>query len=308
MQNDASKLYATAVTEEHGGSEASITRAVDLYQQLARDGHAEALIRLGLLLEEDRCPGRVDSLYATAAHCFKLAAGLGHPRGLYNVGRLAYQSEDYKCALESFTLAVELGDAPSLIYIGLCYESGHMVEKDANIAFSYYHAAASLGQTDGVLRLLILTRREQLSPAQAKTAGELLLRYSERADPRILYECGIAALSDKNGLSNGVAFASAAYYMKQAADLQHVDAQVWIGEAYLSGKHVPKSCSDAIRYLKMASDAGDLRAIRLMGTMFLRGLGVPVNREIARDYFEKGARRGCPKCGRILDLWEEFVG
>ena len=60
----------------------------------------------------------------------------------YLEGTKAYNKKDYAKAVVLFRDAIDQGSAEAMNYLGLCYEFGRGVEKDAKKAFEYYKTSA----------------------------------------------------------------------------------------------------------------------------------------------------------------------
>jgi len=104
----------------------------DLYLQGAELGHADAALKLGLLLDE----GRVSSpQYKTAAHWFKRACELGSVEGCHNTG-VAYEEGkdgvaiDYMQASSYYRRAAEKGYMSSQYNLGSMYSNNYLTPPD----------------------------------------------------------------------------------------------------------------------------------------------------------------------------------
>ena len=86
---------------------------------------------------------------------------------------------DGKC-LESFRIASELGYAPALFNLALCYHLGIQVEPDSILAERYYMLAAAKGHTPAIynLSLLYLRRFVKTNAASYVYKAKALLRLS----------------------------------------------------------------------------------------------------------------------------------
>ena len=74
-------------------------------------------------------------------------------RALMDAGISYYKSGDYTDALKIFQVADSRGHMKAPRYLGLCYEYGYGVARDAGKAAFYYQKAADRGDITGTCRL-----------------------------------------------------------------------------------------------------------------------------------------------------------
>jgi TPR repeat protein len=113
----------------HGGHSQA---GADLYLEGAELGHADAALKLGLLLEEGRVS---DPRYRTAGHWFKRACELGSTVGCHNTG-VAYEygkdgmAMDYVEASNYYRRAAEKGYMQSQYNLGSMYSNNYLTPPD----------------------------------------------------------------------------------------------------------------------------------------------------------------------------------
>jgi TPR repeat protein len=73
----------------------------------------------------------------------------------------------------------------------------------------------------------------------------------------------------------------------------YVAQQLELGEAYLTGKGVPRSAADAAYWYEKAAHNGNAEAQNLVGYMYQSGLGVPANSAQAVRWYQLSAASGC---------------
>ncbi|MBQ8445015.1 MAG: sel1 repeat family protein [Opitutales bacterium] len=79
----------------------------------------------------------------------------------------------------------------------------------------------------------------------------------------------------------------------EAADLGYVNAQVYVGNFFISGTYgFPKAPDRGFEYFKKAADQGSLKAQATLGMLYYHGVGVAPNEETAKTYFLSAARQG----------------
>lgn len=82
------------------------------------------------------------------------------------------------------------------------------------------------------------------------------------------------------------------YWLKEAADAGHPNAQFFLGENLLQGYHCKRDCSCAVKYLTEAGNASHPKALYYLGKCYHHGKGVPQNDSIAILYFKKAISAG----------------
>ena len=70
----------------------------------------------------------------------------------------------------------------------------------------------------------------------------------------------------------------------------HGNACNWLGHMFDKGDGVEKSAESALKFNRMAADAGDAWAQTKMGLRYEAGDGVPPDTSVARGWFEKAAK------------------
>lgn len=98
----------------------------------------------------------------------------------YQDGKRAYLQGDYTTALEKFEGLAESGHTESQHYLGVIYEEGKGVAKDAKTAIKWYLKAAQQGNTDAHTRLerIYAKRRDTVKKDEDALQETLLTRQS----------------------------------------------------------------------------------------------------------------------------------
>ena len=115
----------------------------------------------------------------------------------------------------------------------------------------------------------------------AKNADKTADKNSDTADTATAPAKSAKASKPATSKANADDSAPAAK-LKPAAGSAEGDGLFRKGEAYLYGRGVPESCSQAIRYLKSASDKSNSKARSTFGTMYATGHCVP--RDLPTSY------------------------
>jgi len=147
----------------------------------------------------------------------------------------------------------ETGDADAQNTLGVMYQSGEGVPKDAVKAVEWYQKAASQGNARAQVNLGSMYNSGEGVPKDAVKAVE--------------------------------------WYQKAAAQ-GNVDAQFNLGLVYHSGDGVPKDTDKAAEWYQKAAVQGDVDAQVSLGEMYGTGDGVPKDAVKAAEWFQKAAVQG----------------
>ncbi len=162
----------------------------------------------------------------------------------------AFKREDYKTALAIWQPLAEQGNAEAERGLGVLYENGAGVPKDASQAVAWFRKAAAQGNADATFRL-----------------GE---RY----------------VSGTNGIARDTAQGLA--LMTKAFDEGEDNAAQAIGDDYRTGLYgFPKDLARAADWFRKGAERGEPRAEGRLSTALEFGLGVPQETAQARMWHEK---------------------
>lgn len=109
------------------------------------------------------------------------------------------------------------------------------------------------------------------------------------------YDLALSYLDGRNGQKD---LSSAWTYFELAAELGHVESQTTLGEMNLMAAGSPGlqnqdiAVSDAVKWLTLASENGDVKAQYLLGGMFLGGELIPQDKPKGMQLIERSANNG----------------
>jgi TPR repeat protein len=146
------------------------------------------------------------------------------------------------------------GNADAQFQVGRAFETGTLLERDAQQAVNWYLEAAKRGQADAQFRL-----------------GKL-------------FHSGAPGVSRQ--------LDSAVKLYRAAARRGHPEAQNWLGYAYQHGHGVPVDYGLALSWYQNAADQGLAEAQTNLGLMYLTGQGVEQDQATAARWFERAAVQG----------------
>lgn len=113
-----------------------VAEAADFYESAALEGHVEAKIGLAQSL--------IDVARERAFALNEEAAAAGSVNGLYNLGVMATDQGDVDAAADYYLQAIAMGDAEAAYNLGVLYDEGELVFRDADRALGAYEDAVAL--------------------------------------------------------------------------------------------------------------------------------------------------------------------
>lgn len=181
----------------------------------------------------------------------------------YELGRAAFNANDFSKAFEFWSKAAALGDARAQNQIGNMYAYGIGVTKDPKNAFYWWGKAADQGE--------------------GYAQRNLGLAYSE----------GVGVTKD---------FTKAAEWLKRSASQGNAEGQLAFGYAYSNGEGVPKDLSLAISWVRKSAEQGYAPAQFALGRSYIDGLGSALlpDDAMAVQWLQKGASQGNSDCQTSL--------
>jgi hypothetical protein len=97
--------------------------------------------------------------------------------------------------------------------------------------------------------------------------------------------------------------------MKNVAEAGNVRAMSLLGSMYLMGKGVPENGNEAERWLKRAADEGYLDAASVLGMAYATGKsGIKRNVRLAKELLMRAASSGDQKAKQMLEAIERRQG
>jgi TPR repeat protein len=169
------------------------------------------------------------------------------------LGRAYDKDKRYDLAIDLYREAADLGDTVGMNNLGLMYEEGTGVPKDAAEAVRWYRKAADTGDARGMVNL-----------------GSM-------------YELGTGVSKDAE---------EAARWYRKAADLGDARGMVNLGYLYEQGTGVSKDAAEAVGWYIRAADLGNALAMNNLGVMYERGAGISKDAEEAARWYRKAADLG----------------
>jgi TPR repeat protein/predicted Ser/Thr protein kinase len=217
----------------------------------ASDGSTLSQFTLGLMFDTG---DQVDRDPAEAAVWYSMAAEQGHAKAQNNLACLYASGEgvtrNLKEAFRLYLLAAASGSAAAEANLAAMYLKGRGVKKNPQKAEDLYRKAALNGDVEG-----------QHSLAMMHFKGEGIPKNSREAFK----------------------------WLYTAATRGYAKSQYFLAICYLEGRGAKKDFTRSRKWLHEAANQGDTNALQNIGWMHQNGVGVEINREKAKYYFEKAA-------------------
>lgn len=262
LEKAASRGYPSAEERlgwmyRHGlGVPADLSRATGLYESASKLGNPAATCALAEMRERGE---GVEADVGRAMELYRSAAADEHPAALRRLAELLFSDvtvKDKQEALSFCRRAVNEGDAEAIADLGLAYENGWGVDKDAKKASELYQRALAHGCKSAETRL-------------------------EEMKPDVQYRRGVACMEGKTCHRD---FASAREWLEKASGQGHADAACRLAELLQSGLGGGVDVKRAISLYEQADAGGSASAAADLGFIYFQG------RKAAKDL---GKARAC---------------
>jgi uncharacterized protein len=278
--------------------------------------------------------------FVAAYHEYLALAQAGDARAQATVACMIQAGEgvsaDPTRALPWLTKAAEKGVQPAQYSLGLAYEKGLGTRQDFAKALIWYGKAAERGDAKAQAGLKRLKTSE---PVSAKAAPAALTAPEAAKGPAlaVAQTATAAPVAVKNSAAtvktlnapapnNGAALSGQAMTepvqtmpelifgnrkiaaKRSAAEGGDVDAQVYLGWCYSTGKDVEQDKAEAIKWYRRAGEAGRVNAQTALGWLYFSGEAGKKDMVEAVRWYRKAAAQGDASAKRMLRRIEVLRG
>ena len=232
--------YATAIAE---------------FTPLAEAGHVSSQFILGAMYAEGRGVGKSEE---EAVKWYRLAADAGLDEAQFSLGAmyangLGVAQNDVE-AVKWYRLAAEAGHDTAQCNLGFMYASGKGVTQDNVAAEKWYRLSAEAGNADGQCNMGVMY-------AHGKGVAQ---------DINFAY-IWFSLAADQEHKEAGKALKKIA---KRMPPEQISEAQFIMGLMCAEGLSIPQNDVEAVKWYRLAAEAGNADAQYNLGVMYARGKGV----------------------------------
>jgi hypothetical protein len=215
----------------------------------------------------------------------------------------AFQRGWYLTALSLATPRAEQGDTAAQTLLGVLYETGRGLPRDAEKAASWYSLAAEGGNAQAAMRYGLMLLNGLGVEQDEKKAGDMFEVAAKADIAEAIYNlAGLYRTGEGRPYDPDKAFE----LLKQAAELDDMDARFQLAQFYLDGPADIRDEGRAAFWMGRAARQGHVGAQVRYAILRFNGRGVAPDEAEAADWFERAARAGNPvamnRLARILAL------
>ncbi|EGB07629.1 hypothetical protein AURANDRAFT_27530 [Aureococcus anophagefferens] len=283
-------ITALAVCYRDGdyGLVKSAKKAAKLYKRAVELGDVKAMTSLGVYYKNGN---GVKMDEAKAKQLYRMAADRGDYIAQMNLGGLLLAEKNDDEAYRWFLLAAQQGFTAAELQVGIAHGAGWGVAKDYVEAKRWFLRAAAKGceRAKGYLEQMDCKKAiRQSRPAadqgdvQAQyTLGNFLSDHGKELEDRGEHEESIAAYEES------------VRYLTLAAAQNYGEAQHNLALAYAEGRGVEQDLAATVPKLyERAADLGNVRAMTELGTFYVNGDGVKLDKRKGMALTRTAADRG----------------
>lgn len=288
--SDLALVKLALLLRDRDGTPDARAQAGALLEQAADGGSGQALLELGRGYR-DGVFGPPDPVKALAA--FRRTAEQGLSGGMLELAN-AYLTgagvvRDLSAGLDWLRRAAAAGSPGAKFEIGMAYRQGRGVARDSAEAYRWFQRAALGGSGSG---MAAVSRALEKGVGVAANADESLF-WADRAldagvrSKDLLVRAGNAYATGTTLPQNT---AKAIRWLRLAAEKNDSKAMIQLGRLLmLSRSAAPET---AIAWFRRAESLGDADALMALGRAYASGFGVPLNERKAFEYFHRASHLG----------------
>jgi uncharacterized protein len=271
---------------------------------------------------------------------FALLATLGVAQAGVEDGEHAFQRRDFRSALTILAPLAEAGDATAQYYVGAMYFAGLGVVKDQAKGVELVTRAADQGSARAKAFLGALYLQGRGVEKDEAKGGALIREAADAGIASAQLNMGVLLERGRGGFAKDEA--TAFLWLKAAADQHYVRSYALVGSAYDRGLGVERDPAQAVAWWQKGAEAGD-RASRyhlaraylegkgglgrdvkaaiellaqsanqrfapaqaMLGAVYEKGIGVPVDYVLAHMWFNLARAQGLTAARKKMDALEE---
>lgn len=207
----------------------------------------------------------------------------------YEEGKQAYLNQDYKRALEILKPLAENGNSQAQITLGLMYDYGHGVEKNAATSIKWYRMAAEQGVP--VVQHDIGVKYFQGQGVEQNYA-EAAKWWEMSANAGIADSQFNLGLMHYRGIGIPKDYEKAATLFDAAAEQGHGNAQYSLAVMYAFGQSKEKNYTTALKWFHKSAEQNVGQAQFNLGVFHENGYGVTKDLNKAREWYQLAANQG----------------
>ena len=285
-----------------GGETADRSRAVSMFEELARDGSLESQKRLAEI-HADGEMGDVD--LDQAFKWLLMAADQGDAESQMAVGA-SYSTgqrgvaRDLKEAVRWLRKSADQDFGPAQMMLGVHYRQGLGLEEDLTAAKQWLERAIRAGEMEA---------ETLLSDLKAETARELtFIEYQQSPSSLVIEHAGYGfasaqtnlAIRYRDGISVKQNLQDAANWFRKAAEQGESRAQYELGLCLIEGIGVRQDNQKAVQWLRKSAEQNYGPAQLKLGIQYSLGIGIDEDIDRAQHWLEEAKLAGVVEASNEL--------
>lgn len=299
QQHYSAQNLVGVMYEDGNGTTQDYNKAILWYTKATENGSSLGKFNLGRVYQYGLS---VTQDYATAYHWYELASQDSHSLSLYKLAVFEMNGwggpKNNTLALSHITQSAEKGFSAAQYLLGVVYYTGKLNDQDVvsidlTTSRTWYSKAAAQGHIQAKNNLALVYAKGEGGATNHSAAQTLLLDIAQ--DDYIIGQLNLAEMYEL-GHVGGNSFDQAFLWYKKAetlcdAMLEHTDycaaVKVALGTLYKNGLGVSLNYQTARDYFDEAATANYLNAFTEIGEMYLNALGVTQDYTQAKIWFDK---------------------
>ncbi len=217
----------------------------------------------------------------------------------FDRGMAAYQQGDFDGALREWQRLAERGMARAQNNLGVMYDKGQGVARDARTAVSWFSRSAEGGMAAGQSNLSVMFANGDGVPQDDREALAWAARAAERGYAPAQYDLGRMF---EQGRGTAADPAQAARWYQQAANQGHTQAQFQLATLYEGGSGLAQDSGAALSWLRQAADGGHAEAQFALAVRLENGDGIAADPASAVSLYRRAAGQGLAEAQHNLAL------
>ena len=244
--------------------------SLEVVQDHAQTGLAEAQYRLGLFYKEGNGVEKSESLYL---YWIQMAAEQGHIRAQVEMADLLINSDE---------------------------------EGDRSKAILYYQSSASKGDSEARIKLATILGKGEVRH-EYERVKQIFKKIVEGGNPSVIYKYAIFLLKTSWDEAD---YQESFFWLKKLSDeYQHPDALIQLAIMYRDGIGTKRDLDLFVKTLEFAHSIGIVPASNMLADLYYNGRIIDENPEKALGLYEYCAERGVTSCQYIVaNIYQEGKG
>ena len=292
------------------GADDTAPASLEKLESRAKRGDAQAQYDLGLSCLQGM---GVEKNMEQAILWISRSAEQGYAPAQCQWGFMLYQGQRFAEAAQFYRKSADQGYGEGLYNLAVCYERGHGVRQDQELAANYYLKAAQKGVSQAMYNLAQFYLRGVGVKKDRQEAEKWLVLASESYPPARVLLQQLRGNSPEQAEEQELSAGPDSGQSDSSEDEKFSDTerraregdpreQCNLGVFYLQGRGVQRDDIKGFQWMKKAAEAGDGLAQLNLAALYERGRGVRRNAKLSVSMLEQAFANGQSEAGYLLGL------